>query len=276
VVVTDGQKLTVVGGLDATKFSTAAIVRVDPTTGASQSAGTLGEAVHDTGGVQLANRILIFGGGGPGENGTADVQSLSPNAATTNVIGKLPHSRSDHVVVAVGATLYVLGGYDGTHIVADVVSTTDGTTFTKVGVLPVPVRYPAVAVIGKSIYLFGGVSNSQAGIDTAAVQRLDTTSGAIDVVAQLPTSLSHASAVVLKSEVLLLGGYIRNTKLSDQILRFDPVTSTAVPTGHLPSPISDAAAAVIRDHAYLIGGQGADRAPLTAVTIITARSSAHL
>ncbi|HEX9504657.1 MAG TPA: hypothetical protein VGA62_01505 [Acidimicrobiia bacterium] len=192
------------------------------------------------------------------------------------MIGKLPHSRSDHVVVAVGATLYVLGGYDGTNIVADVVSTTDGTTFTKVGVLPVPVRYPAVAVIGKSIYLFGGVSNSQAGIDTAAVQRLDTTSGAIDVVAQLPTSLSHASAVVLKSEVLLLGGYIRNTKLSDQILRFDPVTSTAVPTGHLPSPISDAAAAVIRDHAYLIGGQGADRAPLTAVTIITARSSAHL
>ncbi|HEX9504656.1 MAG TPA: hypothetical protein VGA62_01500, partial [Acidimicrobiia bacterium] len=72
------QKLTVVGGLDATKFSTAAIVRVDPTTGASQSAGTLGEAVHDAGGVQLANRILIFGGGGPARTALPMSSPLPP------------------------------------------------------------------------------------------------------------------------------------------------------------------------------------------------------
>jgi N-acetylneuraminic acid mutarotase len=270
VVVTDGQKLTVVGGLDATKFSTAAIVRVDPTTGASQPAGTLGEAVHDAAGVQLGNRILVFGGGGPSENGTPDVQSLSANAATTTVIGKLPHSRSDHVAVTVGATVYVLGGYDGTSIVADVVSTTDGVSFTKIGVLPVPVRYPAVAVIGQSIYLFGGVSDSRAGIDTTAVQRLDTATGTIEVVAQLPTPLSHASAVVLANRIFVLGGYINNTKLSDQILRFDPTSATTVAAGHLPAPISDAAATVIHDHAYLIGGQGTDRAPLATVTVITA------
>lgn len=136
---------------------------------------------------------------------------------TTTVVAELPQPRSDHVVVAVDGTMYVLGGYDGRAIVADVLSTRDGARFTKVGALPVPVRYPAVAVVGKEIKLFGGVVNSDAGTDTSAVQRLDTVTGTIDVVAQLPTPLSHASAVVLRHQVLLLGGYVESTQLSDQI-----------------------------------------------------------
>jgi N-acetylneuraminic acid mutarotase len=268
VVVSDGRQFTVVGGLDATKVSTAAVVRVDPATGASQPAGTLTEAVHDAAGVRIGNTILVFGGGGPSEDGTVDVQSIPANGPTT-VVGKLPQSRSDHVAATVDGKVYVLGGYDGHDIVADVLSSSDGTSFTTVGVLPVPVRYPAVAVVGKTIYLFGGVSNSQAGTDTAAVQRLDTTTGKIEVVAQLPTSLSHASAVVLADQVILLGGYINNTQLSDEILRFDPTTATAVTAGHLPTPLSDAAAVVIANHAYLIGGQSTDRSPLATVMTIT-------
>jgi hypothetical protein len=268
VVVATGKEFTVVGGLDATKFSTASIVTVNPATGASRSAGTLTEAVHDAAGVGTGQRILVFGGGGPSENGTADVQGV-PTSGQTTVIGKLPAPRSDHVAVRVGATTYILGGYDGANIVRDVLSTTDGVTFTKVGTLPVPVRYPAVAVVGKAIYLFGGVSNSQAGIDTNTVQRLDVASGAIDTVATLPTSLSHASAIVLGGQVFVLGGYVDNTKLSGQILRFDPATGATTSVGALPAPVSDAAAVVIGTRGYLVGGQGADRAPLASVTVIS-------
>jgi N-acetylneuraminic acid mutarotase len=269
VVVTSGRELIVLGGLDATKFSTAAVVRVDTTTGASQSGGTLAEAVHDAAGVRLGDAILVFGGGGPSENGTSDVQSVPTNGATT-VLGKLPQPRSDHVAVAIAGKAYVLGGYDGHNIVADVVSTDDGKSFTNVAVLPVPVRYPAVAVVGKMIYLFGGVKDSQAGVDTSAVQRVDTTSGKIDVVAQLPTSLSHASAMVLDGQVFVAGGYINNTQLSDQILRFDPRSATTAIAGHLPAPISDAASAVIANRGLLVGGQGTDRAPVASVTAISA------
>jgi len=269
VVVATGKEFTVVGGLDATKFSTASVVTVDPSTGVSRAAGTLAVAVHDAAGVRSGNQILVFGGGGPSESGTADVQAV-PRGGATTVIGALPGPRSDHVAARVGATTYVFGGYDGAGIVADVLATTDGVTFTKVGNLPVPVRYPAVAVVGKTVYVFGGVSNSQAGIDTATVQRLDVATGAIDTVATLPTSLSHASAIVLGGQVLLLGGYVANTELSAQILRFDPATGAATIAGALPAPVSDAAAVVVGARGYLVGGQGADRAPLASVTVISA------
>jgi hypothetical protein len=268
VVVATGKELTVVGGLDATKFSTASVVTVDPATGASRPSGALAVAVHDAAGVRVGKRILVFGGGGPSENGTSDVQAV-PAAGATTVIGTLPGARSDHVAARVGTTTYVLGGYDGAAIVPDVVATKDGVTFTKVGNLPVPVRYPAVAVVGQAIYVFGGVSSSQAGVDTSTVQRLDVASGAIDTVATLPTSLSHASAIVLGGQVFLLGGYVDNTKLSGQILRFDPATGVTTSVGALPAPVSDGAAVVIGRHGYLVGGQGEDRAPLASVTVIS-------
>ncbi len=87
----------------------------------------------------------------------------------------------------------MFGGANGDAMLADILRTTDGITFTRVGTLPVPVRYPALAVVGPAIYLFGGVSNSTRGIDTPAVQRFDTRRGVVDTVAQLPTSLSHAA-----------------------------------------------------------------------------------
>lgn len=269
VVVGSGSRFTVVGGLDATKFSTASVVTVDPTTGASQPGGTLAEAVHDAAGVQAGNRILVFGGGGPSEDGTPDVQAVAAGG-TTSVVGRMPGPRSDHVAARIGDASYLFGGYDGSAIVPDILRTTDAATFTKVGALPVPVRYPALAVVGTAVYLFGGVSNSERGIDTAAVQRFDTKSGAIDTVGQLPASLSHASAVVLGGQVYLLGGYVDNSQLSDQILRFDPATGTATAVGRLPAPVSDAAAVVLGGRGYLVGGQGADRAPRNTVTIVTA------
>jgi N-acetylneuraminic acid mutarotase len=66
-----------------------------------------------------------------------------------------------------------------------------------------------------------------------------------------------------------LGGYVDNTKLSNQILRFDPASGTATPVGTLPTPRSDAAAVVIGDRGYLVGGQSTDRAPMSAVTILS-------
>jgi N-acetylneuraminic acid mutarotase len=165
--------------------------------------------------------------------------------------------------------VYVLGGFDGTNLVADVLATTDGSAFTPVTKLLVPVRYPAVAVVGTALYIFGGVSTLQ-GMDTAVVQRFDPGRRVVEQVATLPTTLSHASAIVLGGQVYLLGGYVNSTQLSDQILRFDPTTLTSTVVGHLPAPLSDGGAAVIDNRGYLVGGQGTSRVPVSAVEIITA------
>ena len=246
---------------------TAAVVRVNLTTGASSAAGSLREAVHDSSGVRLGSSTLVIGGGGPSENGTADAQ-LVASSGTSTVAGKMPEPRSDHVAAAVGGKIYVLGGYDGSKIVSDVVSTVDGSSFVAVGTLPVPVRYPAVAVVGRSIYLFGGVASTQ-GTDTAAIQRLDTATGAIGVVGQLPTTLSHASAIVLSGQIFLLGGYVNSVQLSDQILRVDPSTGIATIVARLPAPNSDAAAVVVGGRGYLVGGKSTARNPLNSVVTLS-------
>jgi hypothetical protein len=268
IVLADGKQLVVAGGIDSSMQSTKSVVRVDPSTGTSQAAGPLLTAVHDAAGAVVGSNVLVFGGGGPSENGSTDVQSLPPSGATT-VVGHLPVSRSDHVAATIGASVYVLGGFDGTNLVADVLATTDGSAFTPVTKLLVPVRYPAVAVVGTSLYVFGGVSTLQ-GMDTAVVQRFDPGRRVVEQVATLPTTLSHASAVVLGGQVYLLGGYVNSTQLSDQILRFDPTTLTSTVVGHLPAPLSDGGAAVIDTHGYLVGGQGTSRAPVSSVEIITA------
>jgi hypothetical protein len=268
VVVASGNDLEILGGLDHTKFSTASVVLVDPATGATQTPSKLTEAVHDAAGSALGGRVLVFGGGGPSENGTADVQGVVP-AGTASVVGKLPQPRSDHVAATVGARAYMFGGYDGSAFVPSVLSTADGATFATVGNLPVPVRYAAIAEMGKTIYLLGGVADA-AGHDTATVQALDTTNGSITQVAQLPTTVSHASAVTLGRYVYLLGGFVNNNSLSDQILRFDPATKTTTTVGRLPFPLSDAAATVVGGKGYLVGGESTDRNPRTSVVVLTA------
>ncbi len=267
VVVKSGSHFTVVGGLTAAGTSTDAVVDVDPKSGAAQAAGALALGVHDAAGVRAGPRILVFGGG-TGEAGTAEVQAVAASG-TASTVGSLPGPRADSVAAHVGHATYLFSGANGDTILPDILRTTDGSTFTRVGTLPVPVRYPAVAVVGTAIYLFGGVSNSARGIDTPAVQRFDTKRGVVDTVAQLPASVSHASAVVLRGHVFVLGGYVENSRLSDQILRFDPATGVSTVVGALPTAVSDAAAVVVGGRGYLVGGQGADRTPRATVTVLT-------
>jgi hypothetical protein len=76
--------------------------------------------------------------------------------------------------------------------------------------------------------------------------------------------------VVLRGRVFVLGGYVDNSRLSDQVLRFDPATGTSTSAGALPAPVSDAAAVVVGHRGYLVGGQGSDRKARATVTIVTA------
>jgi N-acetylneuraminic acid mutarotase len=244
-------------------------VVVDPSTGRSQPRVPLALAVHDAAGVQSGRKTLVFGGGGPGENGTAVVQRVVASGPTV-AVGRLPAPRSDSSAAVVGAKSYVMGGFDGATWVRDVLVTTDGASFRAVAVLPIPVRYAAVAAVGTAIYIFGGVVNAE-GEDSAAVQRLDTTTNTISVVGQLPATLSHASAVAFGSRVLLLGGFVNGNRLTDQILLYDTRGGSTTVAAHLPAPSSDGAAVAIGRRAYLLGGEGAARTPTASVTIVATR-----
>lgn len=254
-------RLLVLGGLNSADESTDQIVSFTPGAG-SQRAGSLAEAKHDLAAAALAGRELVFGGGGATELDTVEEVSAGLSART---VGSLPAPRSDLAAITVGAAAYVLGGYDGSQPLAEVLRTSDGRRFTPTATLPIGVRYPAVAALGTTIYLLGGELAS--GQDTDAIQAVETTTGRARVVARLPLALSHACAVAFGTRIVLLGGRAGSSP-RDGMLEYVPSSKRVRAAGSLPLAVMDAAAAGSGQTAYLVGGIGADGSTLDSIIAI--------
>jgi hypothetical protein len=265
VAVVDGGALIVLGGLDRTGASSAAVIGVDPADGRTRMLGSLAVPTHDAGGVLLGGTVLLLGGGR--SVATATTESFTPagsgsasdglpTGGRSAVVGRLPAPRADLAVAQAGEGAFVVGGWDGRTALAPVLETTDGITTRVVGTLPQAVRYPAVAAVAGSIWVFGGQRNGRA-IDT--IQRVELASGHASVAGHLPSPISDSAAVILGGSVYLLGGRSGGSP-TDRIWRFDPATGAVVAAGMLPYPVADGAVAVVGEVAYLVGGEG--RRPL--------------
>jgi hypothetical protein len=247
VVLNRGGSLVVAGGENAAG-SSATILLFDPATGRITTTGQLVTAGHDAAGAVLPSGELVLGGGV-----TTSVTTVQRLATTgrASVVGQLPRPRSDLVAGTVGNAVYVLGGYDGSVWQADILRTSDGQHFARVGTLPVPVRYPAIAVDGTTIYLFGG--DRQNG-PTDVVQAVDTRSGRARVVAHLPLALGHATALNLDGTLLIAGGRT-NHQATRTIWSFAPGSQHFAVVGRLPLAMSDAGVGVVGSVGYLVGGE---------------------
>ena len=262
-VFATGGGLLVVGGLTAADSTTSSILRVDLARTTVRQAGQLPVPVHDAAGAVVKGRDLLFGGGSTAVSSA--VQDVTPGESP-RVISHLPQPRADLVAVSDGAAGYVLGGFNGSTGSTTVLRTRDGRTFVTVGTLPVSVRYPAVAVSGGAIWLFGG---EHAGRQITDVQRIDLTTGRGSVAGHLPHPLAHASAFTLRGAVFVAGGRT-GAAVTDAVLRFDPARIRFTAVGHLPGALSDFGVAVVGSTAYLVGGES----PKPVNTVIQVRAQA--
>lgn len=272
VVLPDGSGFVILGGLATGDVSTSRVVRVDAAAGTGQQAGSLAVAVHDSAGAVIGGRDYVFGGGSYSTVST--VQSWSAGAASE--VAHLPSPRSDLTAITVGGTAYVVGGFDGTRMDAQVLATSDGTTFRPVATLQIPVRYAAVGYAAGSLWVFGGVtSTSESGaLETSAIQRVDLATGKAAVVGHLPEAMGHATAVTLAGQVFVLGGRSGSVP-SAAILHLDPAIASVTPAGTLPQALSDAGSVVVGDRAYLVGGEvSGPTHPLDSVVVLRAASGA--
>lgn len=137
-----------------------------------------------------------------------------------------------------------------------VLATTDGVTFRPVAQLAVPVRYAAVAGLGSTLWVAGGVTSISEGgsTDTDVVQKVDLVSGRVTVIGRLSQPMGHATAVILDGQIFVLGGR-SGTVPSAAILRLDPASGAVVPAGQLPEAVSDAGSVVVGGVGYLVGGE---------------------
>ncbi len=267
VVIADRDHLLVLGGLDGSRRTTADVMRVDPRSGTVTSVGRLGTPVHDAAGAVVGGIPMVFAGGNSSE--TAMVQAFGPGA-TSRTVGRLPIPRSDLSAATVGRRTFLVGGYDGSSIRATVISTADGATFALHGDLPIPVRYPAAAAVGTSVYVIGGSNGSGAVRD---VQVVDTKTGMVRVIGELPQSLSDAVAATVAGHVYVFGGNWGG-RPSAQVWRLDLGASgaagvTLTPVGMLATPVTNAAVAVLGSRAYLVGGESPEM--LQTVSILEVR-----
>lgn len=249
VAVPDRGGVLLAGGLTAAGTSANGVYHLDPTAGTLRQIGSLIQPVHDAAGALVTGDPVIFGGGAA--VATAAVQRFT-GSGPTRIIGRLPQPRADLSAVSVAGRVYLLGGYTGSSEPAAVLATADAATFRTVAPLPLPVRYPAVAAAGRTIWAFGG---ENAGRPVTDIQRVDTDSGRVRIVGRLPTPLSGAAAVNVAGQILIAGGRTETGQPSDAVYAFDPAAGSVRPVAHLPVAVANAAAVVVGRTGYLLGGE---------------------
>jgi hypothetical protein len=271
-VVANGTGFTVLGGITPAGTSVATVSTVAPTSGSIVPAGPLADPVHDAAAVRLGKSTYVLGGGSP--NTVATVQavvtpSVPPGVAVPGTLaGRLPQPRSDLAVATVPSTgsghppiAYVVGGYDGTSYLPQVLATTSGTTYATVANLKVAVRYPAVAALGGMVYAFGGetASATAAPAATTDIQRIDPLTHQATVVGHLPQALYGAAAFVLNGTIYLAGGQDPGGTTLTQIYAFAPASGQMLAAGLLPQADAFAGYATVGSGAraigYLVGGE---------------------
>ena len=118
---------------------------------------------------------------------------------------QLPAPVQREVAVAYGGVIYIAGGLDAAGNSAAGVFRLQPTTgkLRPIGTLPQAFHDGAGAVIGGSLYVFGGGT----GQSSAAVQAIDLSSGRARVAGRLPMPLSDLAAVTVGTTVYLVGGW---------------------------------------------------------------------
>lgn len=267
-VATPGQPghLVVLGGLHDGERSTDAVLDVSLATGAVTVAARLPTPVHDAAGALLDGVPTVVGGGN-----SRDVAAIQQfHGGATSTVGHIPVASSDVAAAATSRGLVVVGGYDGSKTLDQVLLVTGRATVRRIGSLPVAVRYPALAVVGSGsterVLVFGGESG---GIATDAVQEIDPATGATRVVAHLPAPRTQASALDLRGTVFVFGGASSGISATERVfsdvLRWVPSSESFVAAGSLPYPISDAAATQVDGVGYLVGGESPARVATTII-----------
>jgi len=256
-----GRGLVVLGGLEGGDSSTAAIELLDPRNGVLSPHGTLLQATHDAAGATLGGRQLVIGGGTTAPAGSTQIETGLKVREGCALAG----ARADAGAVTIGRTAYVVGGYDGSAMDREVVAPTDGRAYRNVAALPVPVRYPALAVLGSRIYVFGGLGAN--GRPSDAVQLVDPAGRTAHVVGRLPRPLEGGAAGVLGGTIYLAGGRTAAGP-TRAVYAFRPRGSSFLRAGSLRVGVAYAGAAVSNGRLWIVGGESSGQRPIADVQMV--------
>ena len=248
VAVAAGGTIVIAGGIDASGTSSPGIFALDPTTHKLTSLGTVPEPFHDAAGAIISGRLFVFGGGAA--SSSSAVQRFDLTTRASSIVARLPHALSDVSRAVVGGAVYLVGGYDGHVPRREIYRTTDGRHFRLVAMLPIGLRYPAVAALGTNVVIAGGTAATGA---SSRVFVFGTQSAHIRSLGDLPSATAGAEAFAWGGRVYVSGGADAAGRIAGTVAAVDPARgSVSTVPGDLP--VRNAATVAIGNRIYVVGG----------------------
>jgi N-acetylneuraminic acid mutarotase len=220
-------------------------------------------------------KVYAFGGGGPNFKSLNSAACYNPQSGVWEDCRPMPTLRSGTVAATVDNKIYVMGGgfrqEDGMFrfLTAVEIYHPDSDSWEQGPDLVMPHDYPAVAVLGNSIYVIGGHHpdatrggpKTDPGFDFC--ERLDLDKNEWEAIAPLPTPRFALSAVTYADKILAMGGVAFRPEGFNNFTTieiFDPISGSWAAGGKLslPWPAAGLGSARLGDDIYVFGGYSDD------------------
>lgn len=221
------------------------------------STGTpLPEPIQEFHGAVLNGRIYVAGGFIQGNVTSSQTWRFDPFTDSWERRADLPGPRHHMPLVAVGDSLFAVGGLTGTDFVAqgNLWMYTESADEWVARPGPPPRGASAAAVLGGKIYLIGGYGTGVVGRD---VDVYDPSTATWSRAAPLPVPLDHLEAAVVGGHLYAVCG--RQFSVGSRfavVQRYDPVENRWEVIAEAPTATAGHAVAVLNGRIHVLGGEG--------------------
>ena len=196
--------------------------------------------------------LLVFGGQDAGHNSTATTSQIDPKTGTVTASGPLSPAVHDAAGVRVGQDDLIIAG--GSPPPRAAVQTVQGAGPAQLrGQLPAARTDHVAALVGDSIYVFGGAQDE--GFPVATVFSSADAGATWHDAGTLTQPVRYPAIAVIGTAAYLFGG-VTTTNGTDTtaIQRYDPKTHTTSVIAQLPAPLSHTSAITFGNVVFLLGG----------------------
>ena len=196
--------------------------------------------------------LLVFGGQDASHNSTATTSQIDPKTGTVTALGPLSPAVHDAAGVRVGQDDLIIAG--GSPPPRAAVQTVQGAGPAQLrGQLPAARTDHVAALVGDSIYVFGGAQDE--GFPVATVFSSADAGATWHDAGTLTQPVRYPAIAVIGTAAYLFGG-VTTTNGTDTtaIQRYDPKTHTTSVIAQLPAPLSHASAITFGNVVFLLGG----------------------
>jgi hypothetical protein len=176
-----------------------------------------------------------------GEHGSAvadQIYRIDLSSGKAVRAGTFEEPLAESGVASRGSSVYFAGGWTGTQYATAILKFAPPGTSKLIARLPDGLRGPAVALLGQTLYVAGG--RTETGL-SKKVYAVDLDTGKVSIFGTLPQGVEQSILVVSAEGIFMLGGETAAGKAVDTVVRIDPITGYATDVGKLTTPFTGAA-----------------------------------